>query len=68
METKIKIKYEIKEERNIRIFGAKFVENNKEKLKMEIKGEIIELNEKYYSESANKNIEIILIGVEKVLI
>ena len=66
METKITLKYRIKEEGKIRIFGAKFVENNKDKLKMEIDRKIIELNEYYYSQSVNKNIEIILIGVEKI--
>ena len=48
METKIKLKYRINENGKIRIFGAQFVENNKEKLKMEINREIIELNEYYY--------------------
>ena len=66
METRIKIKYEIKEKGEIRIFGTKFVENNKEKLKMEINREIIELNEYYYSQSVNENIEIILIETEKL--
>ena len=66
METRIKMKYEIKEKGKIRIFGTNFVENNKDKLKMEINRKIIELNEYYYSRSKNKNIEIILIGVEKI--
>ena len=66
METKIKLKYRINKKGKIRIFGAKFVENNKEKLKMEINREIIELNKYYYSQSINENIEIILIGMEKV--
>ena len=33
---------------------------------MEIDRKIMELNQHYYSQSVNKNIEIILIGVEKV--
>ena len=66
MKEKIKIKYTIKEEGNIRIFGAKFVKNNKEKLKMEINREIIKLNEYYYYQNVNNNLEIILIGTEKV--
>ena len=66
METRIKIKYKFKRKGKIRIFGAKFLEKNKDKLKMEINRKIVELNEYYYSRSVNKNIEIILIGVEKI--
>ena len=47
MKKKVKLKYYKGEEDKIRIFGGIFVRNNKDKLKMEINGEIRELYEYY---------------------
>ena len=52
----------------MRIFGETFVRNNKDKLKIEIDGEIRELNEYYYNEKIkNQYIEINLTGIEKII-
>jgi hypothetical protein len=73
MEETIKIKYNLKiEEFNIRIFGKEFVDNNKDKLQLEINGKRRELIEFYiYMDSdiegeINPNIEIVLMGLEKI--
>ena len=56
-----------KREEYERIFGEQFVINNKDKLKMEINGEIRELNEYYYNrEIENKILDINLLEIEKV--
>ena len=54
MEQKVILKYYKGEEDRIKIFGDQFVKNNKDKLKMEINGEIRELNE-YYDNNKIKN-------------
>ena len=54
MEAKITLKYLKKTKRRIRIFGKQFVENNKNKLKIEIKGEIKDLSE-FYDNKEIKN-------------
>ena len=63
MEEKTTLKYFKKEKNEIRIFGEHFVKNNKEILQIEI--ELVE----YYdnNEISNKTIEIILIGIEKLI-
>ena len=67
METKIKIKYLKETMKKIRLFGKRFVKNNKKYLKIEIEGEIKELNEFYKNRRIrNKYIDINLIGIEKV--
>jgi len=48
--------YRIKEEKEIRIFGRIFVENNKRKCKMVIKGKILPLTDEYKVEDKNINI------------
>ena len=67
MEAKITLKYLKKSKDKIRLFGKKFVENNKATLKIEIDGEKRELSEFYDNgEICNKIIDITLIGMEKV--
>ena len=62
MEAKITLKYLKKTKNRIRIFGKQFVENNKDKLKIEIKGDIKDLSEFYDNrEIKNKIIDINLI-------
>ena len=68
MEGKITIKYIKKNEDSIRIFGEQFVKNNKEKLKIEIDGEIRELREYFINlKIRNKIIKINIIGIETVI-
>jgi surface protein len=52
-ETAISIKYEIKEEKTIRIFGEKFVKNNKDKCKIIVNEKTYELSENYKIEEKN---------------
>ena len=61
--------YKIKKEKRIKIFGKKFVENNKNKCKIKIKEKIIELNEYYEineNEKKNEYLDILLIGINNV--
>ena len=64
MEEEIVLKYKTEKGKRIRIFGKKFVENNKNKCKIKVKEEIIEIEE-YYEINQNdkriKYVEIILI-------
>ena len=56
MENKVTMKY-YKMKESVRIFGSQFVENTKKyRLKMEIDGEIMELNDYYYNETIKINI------------
>ena len=53
--SEINIIYDIKQENKIRIFGAKFVENNKNICKMIIDNKEYEITNKYNIENYKKN-------------
>ena len=67
--SEINIIYDIKQENKIRIFGAKFVENNRNKCKMIIDNKEYEITEEYniknYKNNNNK-LKIILKGINNV--
>ena len=70
MEEEIIIRYKIKNEKRIRIFGNKFVENNKNRCKVKVKEEIIEIKEYYYineDEKENEYLDILLIGINNII-
>ena len=65
----IRLKYKLNEENNkkIKIFGNKFVENNKNRCKFIFQEKIYELQEYLnISNLKSKNLEIILIGIENI--
>ena len=67
--SEINIIYDIKEENIIRIFGSKFVKNNKDICKMIIDNKVYEITKEYnivnYKNNDNK-LKIILKGINKV--
>jgi len=67
--SEINIIYDIKEENKIRIFGSKFVENNKDICKMIIDNKEYEIREEYNIENYKNNdnkLKIILKGINNV--
>ena len=67
MAEEIKIKYNMKNQNKIRIFGKKFVENNKRNCKIKIKCKERELTEFYDNIMNNEDIlELNLIGISKI--
>ena len=67
--SEINIMYNIKEENKIRIFGDKFIENNKNICKMIIDNKEYEITEEYNIENYKNNnnkIKIILKGINNV--
>ena len=65
---KIIIKYKIKYKERIRLFGYKFIKENKNKCKLEANGIIEELKEYYENEQIlnNEEVEIKLIGINDI--
>ena len=67
--SEINIIYDIKKENKIRIFGSKFVENNRNKCKMIIDNKEYEIIEKYNNKNYKNNnskLKITLKGIDKV--
>ena len=67
--SEINIIYDINEENNIRIFGSKFVENNRNICKMIIDNNEYEITEEYNIENYKNNnnkLKIILKGIDNI--
>ena len=61
MVDEIKIIYKIKQDKKIRIFGDKFVENNKQNCKIKIHNKINELTAFYINDESNENDKLIIL-------
>ena len=64
--SEINIIYDIKRKNNIKIFGSKFVKNNKNICKMIIDNKEYELAEKYKVKGYNKKLKIKLKGINHI--